>query len=146
MEIVTAQSRIADCIDIRKRVFVEEQGVDISLEIDGMDEPGSGCLHFLMLEGDEPIGTFRAYFEDSETVHLQRFCILPSARGRGYGREALRFTEGFYTAKGAKKLTFGAQVSAIGFYLRCGYTVVSEEFLDAGIPHRTMEKALRPEG
>ena len=144
MEIVTAQDRIGDCLGIRLKVFVEEQGVDPSLEIDDKDEPESGCEHFLLIEGGRPIGTFRAYFEDERTVHLQRFCLLPEARGYGFGREALRFTEGYYTAKGASKITFGAQVSAIGFYERCGYMVVSGVFDDAGIPHRTMEKRLRP--
>ena len=146
MEIIRAQGRIADCIEVRKTVFVEEQGIDVSLEIDGFDDPDSGCEHFLMLEDGRPVGTFRAYFEDPETVHLQRFCILREYRGRGYGREALRFAEGYYTAKGAKKLTFGAQQTAIGFYERCGYRVVSDFFEDAGIPHKTMEKALAPNG
>ena len=144
MEIIRAEGRTADCIDIRRRVFVEEQGIDISLEIDEKDAPGSGCEHFLMLEGDKPVGAFRAYFEDAHTVHLQRFCILKEYRGRGFGREALRFIEGCYTAKGAEKLTFGAQITAIPFYEKCGYTCVSGFFLDAGIPHRTMEKRLWP--
>jgi len=30
----------------------------------------------------------------------------------------------------------------VGFYERLGYEVVSEEFTDAGIPHRSMEKPL----
>ena len=144
MEIITASDRIEDCLDVRKRVFVCEQGIDLALEIDERDEAGSACEHFLMLEGGMPIGAFRAYYENPETVHLQRFCILPEYRGRGFGREALRFSEGYYTAKGAKKLTFGAQITAIPFYERCGYTCVSDFFEDAGIPHRTMEKALFP--
>lgn len=144
MEIIRANNRIGECIELRKRVFVSEQGVDISLEIDELDEPESGCEHFLMIEGGVPIGTFRAFFEDGETVHLQRLCLLPEARGKGFGSGALRFAEGFFTAKGAEKLTLGAQVRAMGFYEHCGYNVVSDVFDDAGIPHRTMEKKLYP--
>ena len=144
MEIIKANGRVDDCISVRRRVFVEEQGIDISLEIDERDEPESGCEHFLLIEGGAPVGTFRAYFEDESTVHLQRFCILSEYRGRGFGREALRFIEGYYTARGAKKLTFGAQITAIPLYEKCGYTCVSDFFPDAGIPHRTMEKRLFP--
>jgi predicted GNAT family N-acyltransferase len=144
MEIIPADNRIEDCILVRRRVFVEEQGIDISLEIDERDEPESGCSHFLMIEDGRPVGTFRAYFEDEETIHLQRFCILADFRGRGFGRDALRFIEGYYTALKVKKITFGAQVTAIPFYERCGYTCVSDFFPDAGIPHRTMEKRLSP--
>lgn len=145
MEIIPANHRIDDCIDIRRRVFVCEQGIDISLEIDEKDEPESGCLHFLMLEGGVACGTFRAYYEDETTVHLQRFCILPEYRGRSFGRDALKFIEGFFTAKGASLITFGAQITAIPFYEKCGYECVSGFFDDAGIPHRTMQKRLFPQ-
>ena len=143
MIILPASDRIDDCIDIRRRVFVEEQGVPIELEIDEFDEPGSRCEHFLMLEHDEsgefrPIGTFRAYFESEDTVHLQRFCILSEFRGRGFGRTALRYVAFYYKKRGALRITFGAQCTAIPFYEKCGCVCVSDVFLDAGMPHRSM--------
>lgn len=147
MIILPAGDRIADCTAIRRRVFVEEQGVPIELEIDEFDEPGSRCEHFLMLVHDEsgeflPIGAFRAYFETEDTVHLQRFCILKEYRGYGYGRAALRYVEHYYMKKGARRITFGAQCTAVPFYEKCGYSCVSDIFLDAGMPHRTMEKEI----
>ncbi len=143
MRVVLADDRIHDCIDIRTRVFVEEQGVPEELEVDERDETGSGCFHFLMLDDTgAPFGTFRAFFEDPATVHLQRFCILKEMRGRGFGREAFGYAEKHFGNMGAEKITFGAQVTAIGFYERIGCRVVSDEFMDAGIPHRTMEKTL----
>ena len=141
-EIVKADDRTAECIAIRRRVFVEEQGVPEELEIDGFDAPGSGCEHFLVLDGGRPVGTFRAYYESASTVHLQRFCILREARGKGFGRDAFVFAEEYYRSKGAERLTFGAQCTAIGFYEKLGCKAVSGIFPDAGIPHRTMEKQL----
>jgi predicted GNAT family N-acyltransferase len=35
-----------------------------------------------------------------------------------------------------------AQTHAIGFYRRFGFEVISAEYLDAGIPHRSMRLAL----
>ena len=142
MRIIIAQDRIAECIDLRRRVFVEEQGVPFELEVDGMDSPASACVHFLMLDGEKPFGTFRAYFETEDTVHLQRFCILKEYRGMGFGKAAFEFAKEHFRALGAKKITFGAQCTAISFYEKCGCRCVSDEFLDAGIPHRTMEKEL----
>lgn len=142
MRVTVADDRIGDCIAIRETVFVKEQGVPIELEVDEMDSPGSGCTHFLLLDGLRPVGTFRGYFETEDTVHLQRFCILKEERGRGLGKEAFDFAASYFRERGAKKLTFGAQVSAIGFYERCGCEAVSDVFLDAGLPHRTMEKRL----
>lgn len=142
MEIIKANDRIGDCIAIRRRVFVEEQGVPVELEIDGYDGELSGCEHFLILDGDKPIGTFRGYFESADTVHLQRFCVLKEYRGKGAGREGFRFAEDYFRKKGALKLTFGAQCTAVGFYEKLGCVCVSDVFLDAGMPHRTMEKLL----
>lgn len=146
MTIIPADERMDDCIAIRREVFVREQGVPEELEIDEKDEAGSGCGHFLMLdENGRAVGTFRAFFETEEHVHLQRFCILKPMRGYGYGRAALRFVEEHYARLGAKKIVLGAQCTAVPFYEKCGYTAVSDVFLDAGMPHREMEKVISPE-
>ena len=147
MFIIPANDRIDDCIAIRKKVFVEEQGVPVELEVDEMDSPSAPCFHFLMLDDEKagepvPFGTFRAYYEAEDTVHLQRFCVLKEYRAQGLGRAGFEFVSEFFRLRGAKKLTFGAQCTAIPFYEKCGCRCVSDVFLDAGLPHRTMEKAL----
>lgn len=146
MDIVKANGRIDVCIALRTAVFVREQGVDIALEVDENDLEGSACEHFLMVEDGKPIGTFRGFFEEGRTVHLQRLAILKEYRGRGFGRAALRFAEEHFMKEGADKITLGAQVAAIPFYEKCGYECVSDVFDDAGIPHRTMEKRLLQNG
>ena len=40
------------------------------------------------------------------------------------------------------QLWFHAQVSAVPFYQSLGYHVVGEEFVEADIPHLSMEKSL----
>ena len=39
---------------------------------------------------------------------------------------------------GQRQQTLTAQIHAAGFYERLGFTAVSEEFLEAGIPHIDM--------
>ena len=41
-----------------------------------------------------------------------------------------------------RRAKLGAQVHAIDFYRKLGYTVSSDEFEDAGIPHVYMERTL----
>ena len=43
---------------------------------------------------------------------------------------------------GYESVVLHAQVPVVGFYERLGYEVTSEEFEDAGIPHREMRKSL----
>uniref|UniRef100_UPI000F09327E GNAT family N-acetyltransferase n=1 Tax=Pseudomonas viridiflava TaxID=33069 RepID=UPI000F09327E len=40
--------------------------------------------------------------------------------------------------RGLKEQKLSAQVQAIAFYERFGFTVVSDEFLEAGLPHVNM--------
>ena len=142
MQIVFANDRIDECVKIRTEVFVGEQGVPPELEVDGFDAPGAPCDHFLIVDEGEPVGTFRCIFEGG-AVHVGRLCVKKEKRHRGYGRAALESIEKYYGARGYEKLTLGAQVTAIPFYEKCGFSVVSDVFLDAGIEHRKMEKALR---
>jgi len=44
--------------------------------------------------------------------------------------------------KGAKKYVLNAQIQVQGFYEKLGYTVVSDVFEEAGIPHVKMEKVV----
>ena len=142
MEIVFANDRVDECVKIRTEVFVGEQHVPPELEVDGFDAPGAPCDHFLIVDEGEPVGTFRCIFEGG-AVHVGRLCVKKEKRHHGYGRAALDFIEKYYAARGYEKLTLGAQVTAIPFYEKCGFLVVSDVFLDAGIEHRKMEKALR---
>ena len=142
MKIVFANDKIGECVKIRTDVFVIEQGVPPELEVDGFDAPGAPCDHFLIVDGDDNVGTFRCIFEGG-AVHVGRLCVKKEHRGEGFGRAALEFIEKIYAARGYEKLTLGAQVTAIPFYEKCGFKVVSDVFLDAGIEHRKMEKALR---
>lgn len=48
--------------------------------------------------------------------------------------------ETYALENGIDNFKLNAQTQAIPFYSRLGYEVASEEFLDAGIPHRTMIK------
>ena len=50
--------------------------------------------------------------------------------------------ETYALENGIDNFKLNAQTHAIPFYSRLGYEVVSEEFLDAGIPHRTMIKQI----
>ena len=48
--------------------------------------------------------------------------------------------EDYAFSNGFQKLKLNAQSYAIPFYEKRNYTITSPEFLEAGIPHRAMEK------
>lgn len=125
---------------IRERVFVEEQGVPRELEY---DEHDATAIHLLVLdENGRPVATGRTRPYDGDKMKVERVATIAALRGKGFGNELMSAMERVARREGRMILTLGAQVQAIPFYERLGYSVVSEEFEDAGIPHRTMEKRI----
>ena len=131
---------LAACHEIRRLVFVVEQGVSEEEEWDDLD---AECVHFLALD-PEPIGTARLRVVDGRLGKAQRVAVLPSARGRRVGAVLMAALEREAATKGCREILLGAQIQALGFYESLGYEVFGDEFDDAGIPHRHMRKRLDP--
>jgi predicted GNAT family N-acyltransferase len=127
------------CLSLRWTVFVEEQGVPPSMEVDEHD--GSDAVHALATWNGVPAGTGRIVPDGKATAKIGRMAVVDDVRGRGIGRALLAFLEEQAKARGAEKLLLWSQVSARPFYEKAGYRNVSEKpFDDAGIPHVAMEK------
>jgi predicted GNAT family N-acyltransferase len=90
--------------------------------------------HFLALEDDFPIGTARL-LPDGE---IGRLSVLKDWRGLKVGDALMDAVITQAEAKGLKQQMLSAQVQATRFYERLGFSIVSGEFLEAGIPHVDM--------
>ncbi|WP_150806955.1 GNAT family N-acetyltransferase [Pseudomonas fluorescens] len=120
---------------IREAVFVAEQSVPPELEWDADD---LSAVHFLAIEGDFPIGTARLLPDG----HIGRVSVLKDWRGLKVGVALMQAVIGEAEKRGLKQLSLSAQVQATAFYERMGFTIVSGEFLEAGIPHVDMVRGL----
>ncbi|MFP7494763.1 GNAT family N-acetyltransferase [Terribacillus saccharophilus] len=140
MEIIVAENSIQqqDAFQVRTLVFVEEQKVPADLEIDELENES---IHFVGYEDGIPGAAGRMRFVDGY-AKLERICILKDFRGKRYGNDLMWTMEEEAKKRGMKKAKLNAQIQALPFYERLGYTTVSEEFMDAGIPHKTMTKQL----
>jgi predicted GNAT family N-acyltransferase len=143
VRVVETEAELNACIDLRRSVFVEEQDVPEDRELDGLD---GEATHLLAWDG-YPVGTLRVrdYGTDEKgngVAKLERVAVEASRRGEGIGRELMAHVEAHCAAGGYDVVHLEAQVPVVEFYERLGYTVTSEEFEDAGIPHRSMEKRL----
>ena len=123
---------------LRHDVFVQEQGVPLELEIDEHDET---AVQIVAFEGDRLVGTCRV-LPDGRQAKFGRLVVEREARGGGIGAALLAEAERRARAMGCDRMVLDAQTSAMGLYERAGYTARGDVFLDAGIEHMTMEKAL----
>ena len=139
IKIVTTEEELQQAYHVRKTVFVEEQNVPIEEEIDHLEEEST---HFIVTnEDNEPIGAGRFRVVDSYGK-VERICVLAEARTSGVGRALMEAIEQYALSQEIEITKLNAQVQAIPFYESIGYAIISDEFLDAGIPHRTMKKRL----
>lgn len=130
----------ATCLEIRRVVFIEGQGVPEARERRDEEKP---CRHFMVYEDDVPLAAMRVMIE-GDAAKLQRMAVMPSHQGKGVGRKMLDFV--MLELQKDLQLTraiLGAQEHAIVFYQKAGFTIKGDGFMDAGIMHYLMEKPLR---
>jgi len=138
VRVASSQAEIATCLRLRWTVFVEEQGVRPSDEVDAHDR--RDAVHALALINSVPCGTGRFVFIEPGVAKLQRMAVIDDVRGKGVGAALLRVLEEEARRRGASRFTLWAQTHARKFYEKAGYAVSGEQFDDAGIPHVAMSK------
>lgn len=139
VKLVSTQQELDDAFSIRKKVFIEEQKVPAEEEIDQYEDD---CVHFVLYNGEnQPSGAGRFRVVDGYGK-VERICVLKDQRKTGAGKAIMNAIEKYAQENGLQKLKLNAQTHAIPFYSGLGYDTVSEEFLDAGIPHKTMVKSI----
>ncbi|MDN5935557.1 MAG: GNAT family N-acetyltransferase [Nitrosospira sp.] len=121
---------------VRETVFIREQRVPAELEWDEFD---MNCLHLLAMDSaDNPIGVARLLSDGL----IGRMAVLKEWRGRGVGSALLLRLLEEAKKRRIQQVALNAQLHAIGFYLKSGFRMTGEEFMDAGIPHVRMSLRL----
>lgn len=121
---------------LRRAVFVVEQEVPEALEWDGID---TDCRHAIAEDdADRVIGCARLLPDG----HIGRVAVLADWRGHGVGDALMRHMIALARSLGHQRVMLNAQTHALRFYERHGFAAVGEEYDDAGIPHRAMERVL----
>lgn len=136
---VETEKEREDAFFVRQKVFVEEQDVPVHLELDDYDH---SAIHFIAYDDEMPIGAGRIREPEPGIAKVERVCILPQFRGKHLGNLMMETMESYAKEAGLKVVKLNAQSYAVPFYEKLQYQITSPEFMDAGIPHRAMEKNL----
>ena len=126
----------ADLRAVRMAVFVVEQAIPESDEWDALD---ARSQHLLARDATgHAIGCGRLTPERT----IGRMAVLREWRGRGVGEALLRSLIEQARALGWPEAVLHAQVQAIPFYARQGFTPFGEVYDECGIPHQRMRLTL----
>ncbi|MDX5321846.1 MAG: GNAT family N-acetyltransferase [Bacteroidota bacterium] len=134
VEKIATQEVLELAWEIRKKVFVEEQEVDQSLEW----EHEEVSTHFLALMDGKPVGTAR-WRDTGKGIKLERFAVLKEFRNQKVGEALLKAV--LNDAPKEQRIYLHAQLQAEPFYARNGFKPIGEVFYEAGIGHHLMEYA-----
>jgi len=121
---------------IRNTVFVDEQGVAVELEFDGCDQD---AVHALLTIEGKAVGTGRLLKDG----HIGRIAILKDYRGKGLGEKVVLSLVDEAKKQNLARVYLGAQKQALGFYVKLGFSVYGDEYIEAGIEHLLMEQLLK---
>ncbi|MGX7043163.1 GNAT family N-acetyltransferase [Leuconostoc holzapfelii] len=130
-----------DALNIRKAVFVAEQGVPMQLELDNPDIEAA-ALHIVAYVDGKLAATARVFEAHPGIWHVQRVATLFPMRGQGIGRQLFDYIEKLAPGYRIQTLDLGAQVQAKGFYESLGFQPYGDAFIEANILHINMKKEL----
>jgi len=116
-------------------VFVEEQGVPATIEMDDRD---AECVHALAYVEGRAVGTGRLLPDG----HIGRMAVLKESRASGVGSAILACLVEEAHRRGMKEVVLSAQTHALGFYRKHGFREVGAIFEEAGIAHQEMRRVL----
>lgn len=131
--IVSWSEKQAELTSVRRAVFIEEQNVPESIELDGKDP---NCFHVLASDTNGcPVGTARI----NSKGRIGRMAVLHDYRRRGIGRKMIQALMDYGRKNSITDFHVSSQVTAIGFYKKMGFEPYGEEFIEAGIKHINMK-------
>jgi len=121
---------------VRRAVFIDEQAIPEDLEWDAFDAVYRHAI------AEDATGTAIGCGRLLPDGHIGRMAVLREWRGRGVGAALLVHLIDLARSRGLARAVLEAQTSAMPFYARHGFVASGDEYLEAGIPHRTMTRTL----
>ena len=119
----------------RAQIFLLEQGI-VCQDLDDKDRES---LHCFFTDENRVIAYLRAFCSGEDAVTIGR--VLTLEHKKGLGSELMQKSlEEIKKYFGISKICVHAQKQAVGFYEKMGFVTVSDEYIEAGIVHISMEK------
>lgn len=138
---LNGENDLSDAFKIRRKVFVEEQGIEEEIEFDKQDPY---AIHALAYVDGKAVATGRIIY-DGDTYTIGKVAVLKEERKQQYGDFIMRMLIDKAFLHGAEEVILDSQASSVGFYEKLGFEKCGEIFEKAGIvqlPMRLRKGAL----
>jgi predicted GNAT family N-acyltransferase len=100
-------------------------------------------LHFVCYnERSEMLGCMILNIIDEHTLKMRQVAVKERSQGAGVGKALVEAAEAYAQLNGYQTIELNARDTAIPFYERLGYQIISETFTEVGIDHKKMIKKI----
>ncbi len=125
-------------LQIRHRVFVEEQGLIPLTDVDDHDR-AAHTVHVVASQGSVAVGTVRLYRTDNRGRWKgDRLAVLPGHRAGIVGMRLVRFAVSTAACAGGEVMDAFVQLQNVGFFERLGWERNGGIVPYFGLPHQPM--------
>ena len=136
IQLVKTKKEYEDILEIRKKVFVEEQNVPFNIEIEHEED----SRHVICFIDQLAVGTGR-WRKTKNGIKLERFAVLTDFRNKGIGKEIVNFILSEISSNNT--IYLHAQEAVVNFYKKLGFKVSGKKFYEADILHSKMIYSLK---
>jgi predicted GNAT family N-acyltransferase len=106
-KLVTGDVELQEAFEVRREVFIREQGISEDLVFDGHDRE---ALHMVVKDGERVIGSARVQFLADNQAKLERMAVLKHYRRKGIGKGMLLFLDAVWKDKQVQQVIIHAQL------------------------------------
>lgn len=99
-------------------------------------------LHFGLWQGSQLAACLTLTAFENGRMKMRQVAVDRGMQQQGYGKTLCLAAEVYARQNGYHTMFCNARKTAVPFYQKLGYQIVSDEFTEVGIPHYTMEKQL----
>lgn len=115
----TSEQHLKEVIELRKEVFVAEQGIALALELDGKDDES---LFSIATDVDNHVlAAGRLTLVNQREGIVSRIAVHQNFRGKGIARKIVTHLESLARQKGLSRLTLKPHDYLHDFYASLGY-------------------------
>jgi ribosomal protein S18 acetylase RimI-like enzyme len=130
----------AEMVTLRRRILRAPLGLDFTPEQLAAERDD---LLVGAYEDGQLVGCLLMTPHGERALHMRQVAVDADRQGGGIGRELVRFAEQLALERGYTEIELHARETAVAFYLKLGYEVTGEPYIEVTLPHRTMFKSLR---
>lgn len=126
-------------VDLRYAVLREPLGLNYTREQLLAEDKD---IHIIYYTDSIVMATLMLTPTENGYIKMRQVAVDEQYQGAGIGAKLVEFSEAYALDLGYKHMEMHARKTAVPFYLKQGYKIIGNEFMEVTIPHFKMSKDL----